>query len=222
VHVESSVNQEHRSSINAQTSLRDSTGLENSHSKESSLLMQNYPLSPSCPKTAKRNDIRVSPSPGKSESEQILTKEAKPIITTPKRSPHLLPATKPVVEQHKATKPSIKVSTLGIQKRAQAGPGKVSGPVLDSSNTSQNHVPSQKSRAAFSGDRPKSTPKATSQMSDPTVPMCAPSEYDSFPVEMYLFLLHFLIHFIEIFSCIIADWKLVWMIEAAFWSILRL
>jgi hypothetical protein len=126
------------------------------------------------------------------------------------------------VEQHKATKPSIKVSTLGIQKRAQAGPGKVSGPVLDSSNTSQNHVPSQKSRAAFSGDRPKSTPKATSQMSDPTVPMCAPSEYDSFPVEMYLFLLHFLIHFIEIFSCIIADWKLVWMIEAAFWSILRL
>ncbi|KAH8503036.1 hypothetical protein H0E87_014382 [Populus deltoides] len=178
VHVESSVNQEHRSSINAQTSLRDSTGLENSHSKESSLLMQNYPLSPSCPKTAKRSDIRVSPSPGKSESEQILTKEAKPIITTPKRSPHLLPATKPVVEQHKATKPSIKVSTLGIQKRAQAGPGKVSGPVLDSSNTSQNHVPSQKSRAAFSGDRPKSTPKATSQMSDPTVPMCAPSELE--------------------------------------------
>ncbi|KAG6767172.1 hypothetical protein POTOM_028354 [Populus tomentosa] len=178
VHVESSVNQEHRSSINAQTSLRDSTGLENGHSKESSLLMQNNPLSPSCPKTAKRNDTRVSPSPGKSESEQILTKEAKPLINTPKRSPHLLPATKPVVEQHKATKPSIKVSTLGTQKRAQAGPGKVSGPVLDSSNTSQNHMPSQKSIAAFSGERPKSSPKATLQTSDPTVPMCAPSELE--------------------------------------------
>ncbi|KAJ6917731.1 hypothetical protein NC652_019919 [Populus alba x Populus x berolinensis] len=178
VHVESSVNQEHRSSINAQTSLRDSTGLENGHSKESSLLMQNNPLSPSCPKTAKRNDTRVSPSPGKSESEQILTKEAKLLITTPKRSPHLLPATKPVVEQHKATKPSIKVSTLGTQKRAQAGPGKVSGPVLDSSNNSQNHLPSQKSIATFSGERPKSSPKATLQMSDPTVPMCAPSELE--------------------------------------------
>ncbi|XP_073266514.1 ENHANCER OF AG-4 protein 2 [Populus alba] len=178
VHVESSVNQEHISSINAQTSLRDSTGLENGHSKESSLLMQNNPFSPSCPKTAKRNDTHVSPSPGKSESEQILTKEAKPLITTPKRSPHLPPATKPVVEQHKATKPSIKVSTLGTQKRAQAGPGKVSGPVLDSSNTSQNHVPSQKSIAAFSGERPKSSPKATLQMSDPTVPMCAPSELE--------------------------------------------
>ncbi|KAB5548012.1 hypothetical protein DKX38_011418 [Salix brachista] len=178
VHIENPVDQEHKSSINAQTSLRDSTGLENSHSKESSSLMQNNPLSPSYPKTLKRNDTCVSPSPGKSEPEQILTKEAKPIITSPKRSPRLLPATKPDMEQHKATKPSLKVSTLGTQKRSQAGPGKVSGPVLDSSITSQNPVLSQKSRAVFSGEMPKSTPKAISQMSNPTVPMCAPSELE--------------------------------------------
>ncbi|KAJ6419626.1 hypothetical protein OIU84_029693 [Salix udensis] len=178
VHIENPVNQEHKSSINALTSLRDSTGLENSHSKESSSLMQNNPLAPSCPKTLKMNDTCVSPSPGKSEPEQILTKEAKPIITSPKRSPCLLPATKPDMEQHKATKPSLKVSTLGTQKRSQAGPGKVSGPVLDSSITSQNPVLSQKSRAVFSGEMPKSTPKAISQMSNPTVPLCAPSELE--------------------------------------------
>jgi hypothetical protein len=62
---------------------------------------------------------------------------------------------------------------------------------LDSSNASQNLAPSQKSRAAFSGERPKSTPKATSQMSNLTVPMGALSEYDSFPGEIYLFFLYF-------------------------------
>jgi hypothetical protein len=188
--IESSVNQQQRNSINAQTSIKDSTGLENIHSKESSSLLQNNPRSPSYPKTVKRNDTHISPSPGKSEPEQLLSKEAKPITTTPKRSPHLLSATKPIVEQHKAINPAVKVSTPGTQKKAQAGPGKVSGPVLDSSNASQNLVPSQKSRAAFSGERPKSTPKATSQMSNLTVPMAALSEYDSFPGEIYLFFLY--------------------------------
>jgi hypothetical protein len=189
--IESSVNQQQRNSINAQTSIKDSTGLENIHSKESSSLLQNNPRSPSYPKTVKRNDTHISPSPGKSEPEQLLSKEAKPITTTPKRSPHLLSATKPIVEQHKAINPAVKVSTPGTQKKAQAGPGKVSGPVLDSSNASQNLAPSQKSRAAFSGERPKSTPKATSQMSNLTVPMGALSEYDSFPGEIYLFFLYF-------------------------------
>ncbi|KAJ6737033.1 HEPATOMA-DERIVED GROWTH FACTOR-RELATED [Salix viminalis] len=174
--IESSVNHLQRSSINAQTSIKYSTGSENIHSKESSSLLQNNPHSPSYPKTVKRNDTHISPSPGKSEPEQLLSKEAKPIITTPKRSPHLLSATKPVVEQHKAINPSVKVSTPSTQKKAQAGPGKVSGPVLDSSNAFQNHVPSQKSRATFSGERPKSTPKATSQLSNLTVPMGALSE----------------------------------------------
>ncbi|KAB5556635.1 hypothetical protein DKX38_007544 [Salix brachista] len=182
--IESSVNHLQRSSINAQTSIKYSTGSENIHSKESSSLLQNNPHSPSYPKTVKRNDTHISPSPGKSEPEQLLSKEAKPIIATPKRSPHLLSATKPVVEQHKAINPSVKVSTPSTQKKAQAGPGKVSGPVLDSSNAFQNHVPIQKSRATFSGERPKSTPKATSQMSNLTVPMGALSEYDSFPVGM--------------------------------------
>ncbi|KAF9682035.1 hypothetical protein SADUNF_Sadunf05G0066300 [Salix dunnii] len=174
--IESSVNQLQRSSINAQTSIKYSTGSDNINSKESSSQLQNNHPSPSYPKTVKRNDTRISPSPGKSEPEQLLSKEAKPIITTPKRSPHLLSATKPVVEQHKAINPSVKVSTPSTQKKAQAGPGKVSGPVLDSSNAFQNHLPSQKSRAAFSGERPKSTPKATSQMSNLTVPMGALSE----------------------------------------------
>ncbi|KAJ6774856.1 PROTEIN HUA2-LIKE 1 [Salix purpurea] len=174
--IESSVNHLQRSSINAQTSIKYSTGSENIHSKESSSLLQNNPHSPSYPKTVKRNDTHLSPSPGKSEPEQLLSKEARPIITTPKRSPHLLSATKPVVEQHKAINPSVKVPTPSTQKKAQAGPGKVSGPVLDSSNAFQNHVPSQKSRATFSVERPKSTPKATSQMSNLTVPMGALSE----------------------------------------------
>lgn len=184
VHIGSSINQQHGISINAPPGVGDSTGFEPPNSKELSSPLPSHSLSPSQPKTVKRNDTHVFLSPGKSEPEQLLSDEVKPILASPKRSPQPLPATKLVVEQHKATKPLVKVSAVSSQKRAQSGSGKVSGQVSDSSHTSQNHIASQRSRLASSGERPKNTPKATSQMNDSAVLTETSAEHNPLPGEM--------------------------------------
>ncbi|XP_015902104.3 ENHANCER OF AG-4 protein 2 isoform X1 [Ziziphus jujuba] len=111
--------------------------------------------------------VNVYQSPGKSDSEQLSSKEAKPILISPKKSPQLLSAAKPVLE-HKSMKPSSKVSTSGSQKKFQAGSSKGSASA-SISNSSQNQVTIQRNRPASSGERSKPTPKSILRTNDHAV-----------------------------------------------------
>ncbi|PQP98334.1 hypothetical protein Pyn_18070 [Prunus yedoensis var. nudiflora] len=104
--------------------------------------------------------VHVYHSPAKSEPEQ-LCKEEKPTLTSPKKSPQLVSTTKPVVEQQKSTKPLVKVSSTGIQKKAQAVSGKSSGLV-----SSQNHATTQRNRPASSGEKSKPTLRSIPHIND--------------------------------------------------------
>ncbi|KAF2302543.1 hypothetical protein GH714_037674 [Hevea brasiliensis] len=142
-HIGSTVNYQHRSSINVQQSVEDSTRFEHNSSKELSSQLHDESLSPCRPKSVKRPDTQDFVSPGKLAAEQ------------------------PPLEQPKASKPLVKASSGGTLKKVQSGSGKVLGLVSDSLNTSQNHVGSQRNRPGMSGERQKNTPKG--QMGDPAV-----------------------------------------------------
>lgn len=127
--------------------------------------------------------VNVSPCPGKLESELLSSKEAKPILISPKKSPQLFSATKPGIE-NKTMKPSVKVSATVSQKKAQAGSSKASSSV---SNNSQNQVAVQRNKPASSGERSKPTPKSISRTNDPAVLR----EKSMEPAERYAYLLLF-------------------------------
>ncbi|KAL5540654.1 hypothetical protein UlMin_042846 [Ulmus minor] len=150
---------------------KDSSEFVDTSMKESSL--QNGSLSPGKPQT----DSKETESPpqayenrpekaGISESERLFPKEAKPILTSLKKSPQLLSTIKPVAEQQKATKTLFKGSNAGSQKKPQAGSGKGSGSV---SSSSQSQAIIQKNKAASSVERSKHTPKSISRTNDPAV-----------------------------------------------------
>ncbi|KAJ9189391.1 hypothetical protein P3X46_000694 [Hevea brasiliensis] len=166
-HIGSTVNYQHRSSINVQQSVEDSTRFEHNSSKELSSQLRDESLSPCRPKSVKRPDTQDFVSPGKLAAEQLLSKDVKLMLSSPKKSPHPLPVTRPPLEQPKASKPLVKASNGGTLKKVQSGSGKVLGLVSDSLNTSQNHVGSQRNRPGMSGERHKNTPKG--QMGDPAV-----------------------------------------------------
>lgn len=133
-------------------------------------------------------------SPGKSDSEQLSSKEAKPILISPKKSPQLLSAAKTVLE-HKSMKPSSKVSTTGSQKKFQAGSSKGSAPVF---NSSQNQVTFQRNRPATSGERSKPTPKSILQTNDPVLLR----EKSTEPADKYAHFLCFSLYESYLFSII--------------------
>lgn len=167
---------------NAEDNVRDSTEPLVSHQKESSML--NGSLSPGNPQADEKERASQSQSDekgsdsqpqrdekrldkaAKSESEPLSTKEPKAVLISPKKSPHVLSAIKPVAEQLKATKPLAKVSNAGSQKKAQAGPSKGTALV---SNSSQNQVTVQRNKPASSTERSKPTPKSNSRTNDHTV-----------------------------------------------------
>ncbi|KAK6921459.1 CID domain [Dillenia turbinata] len=112
--------------------------------------------------------ISVTSSPGKLGSEGSASKDAKPILVSPMKSPPAVvgAGAKQVVEPEDAKLP-CKVSGSGAQKRAQAGSGKGSGVVSNSLNPSHNHLAIQKNRPVSSGERSKVTSKApNSKMTD--------------------------------------------------------
>ncbi|EXB55170.1 hypothetical protein L484_018096 [Morus notabilis] len=167
---------------NALDNGRDSTEPLVSHIKESS--MPNGSLSPKKPQA--NEEQRPSQSQGdekgsesqhesdekrldkaeKSESESLSTKEAKPVLISPIKSPHVLSAVKPAVEQLKATKPLAKVTSAGSQKKAQAG---LSKGLVSVSNGSQNQATAQRNKPASSTERSKPTTKSLSRTNDTTV-----------------------------------------------------
>uniref|UniRef100_A0A5B7A4W9 Putative ENHANCER OF AG-4 protein 2 isoform X2 n=1 Tax=Davidia involucrata TaxID=16924 RepID=A0A5B7A4W9_DAVIN len=163
----------HEGSIQDQPSIRDSGGLEDGPSKEClpSAKLLNESLSPNPQLTVEKKlkkamTAQISHSPGKLESEGVSSKEAKPISVSPKRSPLSGAAVKPVVEPHKANKPSVKVPSAGIQKIVQAGSSKGSGMASDGLNSSQNQATIQRSKLIASGERRKATPKSNAWITD--------------------------------------------------------
>lgn len=108
---------------------------------------------------------QVRPSPGKVESEKISSKEVKPVLSSPKRSPLLADTSVPAVEPLKSNKSSGKVGNV-TQKKAQAGSAKGSGGISDSLHHTQTQAPNEKSKALFSGERQKTTPKSSSWVTD--------------------------------------------------------
>ncbi|KAA8533367.1 hypothetical protein F0562_033100 [Nyssa sinensis] len=160
----------HEGSIQDQPSARALGGLEDGPSKEC-LKLLNESLSPNPwlpvgKRPKKAMTAQVSDSPGKLESEGVSSKESKPISLSPKRSPLSSAAVKPVVEPHKADKPSVKVPSADIQKIVYTGSSKGSGMASDGLNSSQNQATIQRSKPIASGERRKSTPKSTGNMMD--------------------------------------------------------
>ncbi|KAF4355982.1 hypothetical protein F8388_025985 [Cannabis sativa] len=99
----------------------------------------------------------------KSESEALSSKELKPILISPKKSPHMNSAIKPGDEHIKATKPKTKVSSSASAKKVSS-----KGPV-SAKDSSQNHVTIQRSKPASSTERSKHTQKPHSRINDVAV-----------------------------------------------------
>ncbi|XP_022733731.1 ENHANCER OF AG-4 protein 2-like isoform X2 [Durio zibethinus] len=164
-----SIDVNHVSAINAQHSVGDSTRHENTGPKEASSQLANDFVSPLRPQTVERRpSSHASVTPERSKLEQLSSKEAKPVLISPRKSPHLVSATKQVVEQHITTKATVKVSNNGTQKRAPSGSVKGLGVVSDGSKSSQNQALNQRYGPASSVERLKSTPKASSRVNDTT------------------------------------------------------
>ncbi|KAK6931876.1 PWWP domain [Dillenia turbinata] len=169
----------HESLSHAKHAVGDLTRPEGSPLKESVLPAKsvNESLSPIPPEALEKRPakafamIPVTSSPGKLGSERSASKDAKPTLVSPVKSPLAVggAGAKQLVEPQNA-KPPSKLSGSGAQKRAQAGSGKGSGVVSNSLNPSHNHLSAQKNRPISSGERSKVTSKATnSKMTDSIV-----------------------------------------------------
>uniref|UniRef100_A0A2P2MEI6 ENHANCER OF AG-4 protein 2 n=2 Tax=Rhizophora mucronata TaxID=61149 RepID=A0A2P2MEI6_RHIMU len=123
----------------------------------------------------KRPDV-CEPRPRKLDPNKPSSKDFKPMLASLERSPHSLLASEPSVEQHKSTKPLVKLPSVGSQRKTQPGFGKVSVLVSEGSSTPQSHVANQANRPSssgerLSGERLKNAPKVTSRLNDATVLM---------------------------------------------------
>ncbi|XP_048233919.1 ENHANCER OF AG-4 protein 2 isoform X2 [Ricinus communis] len=174
-HIGNSIYEQHGSSVDFKPSVEESTIIEHSSSKELSSQLHGDSFSPSHLKSDKRPDTDASTNPGQSEAEQSSSRDAKSTLISPKGSPHSGSISKPAIEQQKATKPLVKASTVGTQKRVQSSFMKVSSSVLDS-HSSENNVTNPRNRPGISGERPKNTPKA--RMNDPAVLTETPTELE--------------------------------------------
>ncbi|OMO71028.1 Tudor/PWWP/MBT superfamily protein [Corchorus capsularis] len=171
----------HASAINAHRSGGDSTRCENSGPKEALSRVADDFVSPARPQTVeKRPSAHVAVTPERSEVEQLSSKEVKPVLVSPKKSPQLISAMRPAIEQQRNAKATVKVSSNGTQKKAPSGSLKGSGLVSDGSKSSQNQVSSQRNRPASSVERPKSTPKPTSRVNDTVIVTETSIEFDVF------------------------------------------
>ncbi|KAK8578478.1 hypothetical protein V6N13_100315 [Hibiscus sabdariffa] len=139
-----SVDVNHTTSVNAQCSVVNSNRYENSGPVEDSSQLANDVVSPLQPQTAeRRTSMHASTTPERSEAEELSFKEAKPVLISPRKSPHLVSATKQV-EQKKTTKATVKVSSNRTQKKALSGLVKRSSAVSDALKSSQDQFSSQR------------------------------------------------------------------------------
>ncbi|XP_042985217.1 ENHANCER OF AG-4 protein 2-like isoform X1 [Carya illinoinensis] len=165
-----------------------SVAFEDGHSKESSSELHTESLSPGIRQTdGKRDEKEIAAhvshrSEQLSSKEQSLLKVAKLVLISPKKSPQSGPTTKPLAEQHKEAKASIKVSGTGSQKKIHAGSAKGLGVVSNSMNSTQNQETIQRTRLS-PGERSKNTPKSISRVGESTVLTGKLVEYNSLPGE---------------------------------------
>ncbi|XP_062090045.1 ENHANCER OF AG-4 protein 2 [Humulus lupulus] len=154
---------------------KDSTEHLESHTKESSKLNGSSPPEKSQADVKEhashqsnengseghpRSDEKGIEKEEKSESEQLSSKEVKPILISPIKSPHVPSAIKSGDEHIKATKPKAKVSSAGSAKKVSS-----KGPV-SVNNISQNQVTIQRNKPASSTERSK--PTSSTERSKPT------------------------------------------------------
>lgn len=175
---------------------KDSTEPLDIHTKESSTL--NGSLSPDkCQADDKEQGSHQSDEKGSeghpqsdekrlekeemSEPEHLSYKEAKQNLISPKKSPHMPSALKPVVEEVKATKPMARVSNPGSLKKVQSVSNKSSVSVP---NSSQNQVTTQRNKPVSSTERSKPTPKSHPRINDAAVVR----EKSTEPGERYVYL----------------------------------
>ncbi|XP_061990605.1 ENHANCER OF AG-4 protein 2 [Rosa rugosa] len=170
------------SSDTALHSTKHATEVHGSHTKESSSQLKNGSLSPSKPAVDEKRSqkqtqtdekrlekaVHIYRSPPKLEPDQQVSKESKPTLTSPKKSPMLATATKPAVEQQKATKAPVKGSNTATQKKGQAASG-------NSSRTVSNSL--------VSSQKPKPTARPISRINDSAILQENTIEYNLLPAE---------------------------------------
>ncbi|KAM1102030.1 hypothetical protein FF1_010869 [Malus domestica] len=187
-------NENHERSDTAQQSTQCPTEFPMSFTKESSSqLYDGFPSprkpqadeeklekKPQIEKKSLEKVVHVYHSPKKSEPGHLLSKEEKPTLISPKKSPHLVSTTKPVVEQQKPTKSLVKVSSTGTQKKAQAVSSKGSGLLSNSSVSSHNQA---RNKSAPSGEKSKPTTQSFPQIIDSAILTENETEYISLSGE---------------------------------------
>lgn len=168
---------------------------EHSHLMESTNQLQSV-SSPKKPQTEELQQekpvaVNAAESPSESGSEQLSPKEAKPNLTSPKKSPLLANSTT-TFEQTKTVKPPIKGSNTGVQKQSQGG---IAKSVVLTSNSSSSQKPSilQKNRSHSSGEKSKTTPKSPkttpkSRTNDSTIMVGNSMDLDDLHGERYQYL----------------------------------
>ncbi|GMI70493.1 hypothetical protein HRI_000718600 [Hibiscus trionum] len=139
-----SIDVNHATPVSAQCSVRNSNRYENSGPVEASSQLANDVVSPLQSQTAERTtSMHASITPERSEAEELSFKEAKPVLISPRKSPHLVSTTKQV-EQNRTSKATVKVSSNRTQKKALSGSVKRLGVVSDALKSSQDQFSSQR------------------------------------------------------------------------------
>ncbi|XP_057747414.1 ENHANCER OF AG-4 protein 2 [Arachis stenosperma] len=147
-------------SDHAQPVHKNFSEVEHIPSKEASSLLNNDISSSKQPGKEKADEIiPVHNSPEKFDPKQIPSKVAKLRTGSPVKSPQSVPAAKSTAEQHKASKPSLKVSSSATEKKAAHGFSKSSNNI----STSQNQAASHKKKLGSSVEISKTTPKRLQQ-----------------------------------------------------------
>ncbi|KAE8732014.1 Tudor/PWWP/MBT domain-containing protein, putative isoform 2 [Hibiscus syriacus] len=162
-----SIDVTHATSVDAEGSAGNSTHYENSGLVEASSQLSNDFVQPLQPKTSERTSMHASITPERSKAEEFCFKVAKPVLISPRKSPHLVSATKQV-EQNRTTKATVKVSGNTTQKKALSGSVKGPGVVSDALKSSEDQFLSQR-LDVFGKDRSNSltdakTPDSTMSM----------------------------------------------------------
>ncbi|XP_030526636.2 ENHANCER OF AG-4 protein 2 isoform X2 [Rhodamnia argentea] len=160
----------HRGSTMAQENAKNVAGVEDGKPKKTLEVYEKI-LSPYKPNVSEKRykpeiSAHVSSSPTKSEFEQTSPQNVEANLISPKKSPHILPVTKPLLEQQKPNKHVFKLANNGTQRQASFGPDTSSVRSSDLSRSSQNHATSHRNRAASSAERLKSTPRTNTRTGD--------------------------------------------------------
>ncbi|XP_020214821.1 ENHANCER OF AG-4 protein 2 [Cajanus cajan] len=145
-----------------QMAQRNSSELEDTHSKEPSSQLHNDGLSIKQPLKEKDDEViplHVPNSPEKLDLKQFPSNAAKLSSVSPVKSPQPVPAIKSNAERNKASKLSIKNSINATQKRADHGSSKSSHNL----SSSQNQVATHRKKLASSAEISKTTPETLPQ-----------------------------------------------------------